>query len=74
MWRESNCGRVLLRQRGAKEILGAGQVDVVVHGEGEVTIVELVQVLRENSASGMRNVAGISFRGGEEVFALLRGN
>ncbi len=51
----------------AKEILGAGQVDVVVHGEGEVTIVELVQVLRENSASALRNVAGISFCDGEEV-------
>jgi hypothetical protein len=51
----------------AEEILHTGQVDVVVHGEGELTLVELVQALRESSAGALRSVAGISFRDGEEV-------
>ena len=51
----------------AEEILRTGQVDVVVHGEGELTLVELVQALRESSAGALRSVAGISFRDGEEV-------
>jgi len=51
----------------AEGVLRTGQVDAVVHGEGEVTLVELVQALRENSASALRSVAGISFRDGEEV-------
>lgn len=43
-------------------------MDVVVHGEGENTIVELAHALRENSTAALETVAGISFlRAGEVV-------
>lgn len=45
----------------AAEVLATGLVDVVVHGEGEVTIVELVRALMEKDAKALRKVAGISF-------------
>lgn len=51
----------------AAEALSTRLVDVVVHGEGEQTIVELMSVLREGKADELRNVAGISFLDGEEV-------
>ena len=51
----------------APEVLATGHVDVVVHGEGEVTIVELVGALGENEPSALRNVRGISFQNGEET-------
>ena len=48
----------------APQALATGLIDVVVHGEGEVTIVELVQALREKSAAALAQVAGISFLAG----------
>lgn len=51
----------------APEVLGSGGVDVVVHGEGERTIVELVAALQSGDAGALRDVRGISFRDGEEV-------
>lgn len=45
----------------APEALGTGLIDAVVHGEGEVTIVELVQALREGSPESLAKVNGISF-------------
>lgn len=51
----------------AEEVLSSGQVDVVVHGEGEVTIVELLSALREHSEKSLERIPGISFRAGEEV-------
>jgi len=51
----------------AGEVLNSGQVDVVVHGEGEITIVELVTALRDGTAQALRTMRGISFRSGEEV-------
>jgi len=45
----------------APQALATGLVDVVVHGEGEVTLVELVQALREGSTAALANVNGISF-------------
>jgi len=51
----------------AEEVLRTGLVDVVVHGEGEITIVELVEALRESRAGALKRVKGISFRDGEEV-------
>ena len=45
----------------APHVLGTGLVDVVVHGEGELTIVELAHALRENTAEALGMVAGISF-------------
>ena len=51
----------------AHHVLSAGLVDVVVHGEGEQTIVELAQALAEHNPNALRSVAGISFRNGEEV-------
>ncbi len=45
----------------ASEALATGLIDVVVHGEGELTIVELVEALRQNSAEVLSKVNGISF-------------
>ncbi len=45
----------------APHALGTGLVDAVVHGEGENTIVELAQALRENTPDALAKVAGISF-------------
>ncbi len=42
-------------------------MDVVAHGEGENTIVELAAALRENSPRRARQVAGISFRRDGEI-------
>jgi anaerobic magnesium-protoporphyrin IX monomethyl ester cyclase len=50
----------------AEEVLATGQVDVVVHGEGENTIVELVNALRDGTVESIRKVKGISFRSGED--------
>jgi radical SAM superfamily enzyme YgiQ (UPF0313 family) len=49
----------------AEEVLATRQVDVVVHGEGENTIVELVNALRDGTDTALRKVKGISFRSGE---------
>jgi radical SAM superfamily enzyme YgiQ (UPF0313 family) len=51
----------------ASQVLSSGLVDVVVHGEGEQTIVELAQALAEHDPNALRSVAGISFRDGDEV-------
>ncbi len=48
----------------APEALATGLIDAVVHGEGELTIVELVRALREGSAQALSSVNGISFVGG----------
>jgi radical SAM superfamily enzyme YgiQ (UPF0313 family) len=50
-----------------RQVLQTGLVDVVVQGEGEETIVELVQALRSGRASDLRRVLGIFFLDGEEV-------
>jgi radical SAM superfamily enzyme YgiQ (UPF0313 family) len=41
--------------------LATGLIDVVVHGEGEQTIVELVEALRSARRADLARVAGISF-------------
>lgn len=46
----------------APQALGSGLIDVVAHGEGEQTVVELVHALREDSMDTIANVDGISFR------------
>lgn len=51
----------------APEVLRTGLVDVVVHGEGEATIVELIQALRTNMKRDLFQVAGISFSEGERI-------
>lgn len=51
----------------AEEVLASGCVDVVVHGEGENTIVELVNALRDGAAGSLHKVKGVSFRSGEEA-------
>ena len=52
----------------APQALGTGLIDTVVHGEGELTLVELVQALRENDPAALAQVKGISFsRDGEVV-------
>jgi anaerobic magnesium-protoporphyrin IX monomethyl ester cyclase len=51
----------------APEVLRTGLVDIVVHGEGEVTVVELVETLRSGAPRGLRHVLGISFADGEEI-------
>jgi radical SAM superfamily enzyme YgiQ (UPF0313 family) len=42
-------------------------VDIIVRGEGERTLVELVRHLEEGRSSGLTNVLGISFREGDDV-------
>lgn len=53
----------------ADEVLSTGLVDVVVRGEGERTVVELIEALRErDAADALSAVSGIAFlRGGEVV-------
>lgn len=50
----------------APQVLGTGLIDVVVHGEGETTVVELVEALR-GVAGDLERVNGISFLRGEEA-------
>ena len=49
----------------APQALATGLFDAVVHGEGEETIVELVQALREGSPEALATVNGVSFLAGE---------
>jgi radical SAM superfamily enzyme YgiQ (UPF0313 family) len=51
----------------APHALATGLLDVVVHGEGEVTLVELVQALREGTPTALAKVNGISFLSDEVV-------
>ncbi|MDO8544550.1 MAG: radical SAM protein [Opitutaceae bacterium] len=53
----------------AREALGTGLIDVVVHGEGELTIVELVEALRSGQRSDLTRVAGITFADGEQIIS-----
>ena len=46
----------------APQALASGFIDVVVHGEGELTLSELIQALREKTSSALRTVRGISYR------------
>jgi hypothetical protein len=48
----------------APEALATGLIDVVVHGEGELSLVELVQALREGPRASLAKVNGISFSDG----------
>ncbi len=70
----------LAKQQGARVIAGGcffgqaaggalatGLIDVVVHGEGEQTIVELVEALRSSNKQDLRLVRGISFFDAEEL-------
>lgn len=45
----------------APQLLATGLVDVVVHGEGEITIVDLVRALRERDTTALRSVLGITY-------------
>ncbi len=47
----------------AREVLSKEHVDIVVHGEGEETVVELIEAL--GGHRDLRDVAGISFRNGD---------
>jgi anaerobic magnesium-protoporphyrin IX monomethyl ester cyclase len=49
----------------AEEILKNEAVDVIVHGEGEYSIVDLVHAVEENTDFG--NIKGISFRQEEKI-------
>jgi anaerobic magnesium-protoporphyrin IX monomethyl ester cyclase len=51
----------------AEEVLSTGLIDVVVHGEGEVTLVEALAALRQRDSLALRKVRGISFRDGDSV-------
>lgn len=50
----------------AAQVLATGLVDVVVHGEGEVTIVELTRALLNHDPEALRSVAGITYLDREE--------
>lgn len=45
----------------APQVLRTGMVDIVAHGEGEQTVVELANALRESTSAELAQVAGISF-------------
>ena len=47
-------------------MLGTGFVDIVAHGEGENTVVDLAHALRDG-ADALEHVAGISFRRDDAV-------
>jgi radical SAM superfamily enzyme YgiQ (UPF0313 family) len=51
----------------AEGALATGLIDVIVQGEGELTLVELVQALRESGSGALGSVAGISFRAADAV-------
>lgn len=52
----------------APQALGTGLIDAIVHGEGELTLVELVQAFCEHDTAALAVVKGISFlRDGEVV-------
>lgn len=51
----------------APDVLATGLIDVVVHGEGEQTIVELVEAFRWGQRADLARVAGISFLDGDQV-------
>jgi len=51
----------------APEAIRTGKIDAVVHGEGEATLVELVEALRSGQRPDLRSVAGICFADGEEI-------
>lgn len=51
----------------AEEVLSTGLIDVVVHGEGEATLVEALEALRQRDPLALREVRGISFRSGDAV-------
>ncbi|MDT8070976.1 MAG: radical SAM protein [Terriglobia bacterium] len=46
----------------AAEVLSTGLVDFVVHGEGEQTLIELMQALVSHETHSLRDIKGISFR------------
>ena len=50
-----------------EEALGTGLVDFVVHGEGEITLVGLVEALRSGAERDLSRVQGISYCAGEEI-------
>lgn len=49
------------------EALGTGLFDVVVRGEGEQTLVELVEALRSGPRAALRGIAGITFADGDGI-------
>lgn len=51
----------------APEVLRTGLVDVVVHGEGEGTVVELVEALRAGRREDLAAVAGITYADGGQI-------
>ena len=53
----------------APQALATGLLDVIVHGEGELTVVELVQALRDGSRAALAQVKGISFIAGQPARA-----
>lgn len=51
----------------AEQVLRTGLVDVVVHGEGELTLVDVVQAWRDRSKPEFGRVSGISFRADADI-------
>lgn len=51
----------------SSETISTRLVDVVVHGEGEITVVALVQALRSGRGANLHQVPGISFADGDEI-------
>jgi len=51
----------------SNEAISTRLVDIVVHGEGEITIVALVEALRSGRTRDLYQVLGISFGDGDEI-------
>ena len=49
------------------ETIQTGLVDAVVHGEGEITVIALVEALRSGGIRNLHQVLGISFADGDEI-------
>jgi len=64
--------RTLAAELTSPGALATGSIAVVVHGEGEETIVELVEALRAGQRADLAGVAGISFMDGDQVVTTVQ--
>jgi anaerobic magnesium-protoporphyrin IX monomethyl ester cyclase len=49
-----------------EELLRDGSADIIVKGEGELTVLDLIKAIRDKK--DLHNVSGISFREGDDIF------
>jgi len=59
-------GTLFFEKHWIESVLNEGVVDIVVHGEGEVTLTELVSLLEEKKP--LDSCLGVSFKNGNRIF------